>query len=190
MPGPFLTVTVSESSRRGTIAGPLLILGHGILEFALLIALLSGLAPVFKRDGVFVSIALIGGLVLCWMAISMFRSLPTLTLQLEGNSEKSRNLILAGVIFSLANPYWTIWWASIGLGYIIASAKYGMPGITAFFVGHILADLAWYTFISFSVARGTHFFNDAAYRKLIGGCALFLIVFAGYFFYSGIEKII
>jgi len=190
MPGPFLTVTVSESSRRGTIAGPLLILGHGILELALVVALLSGMAPFFKRESVFVSIALIGGIILIGMSISMFRNLPTLSLKLDGNSEKPRNLIIAGIIFSLANPYWTIWWASIGLGYIMASVKYGIPGVTSFFIGHILADLAWYTLISFSVAKGRHFFNDTTYRRLIGGCASFLIVFACYFFYSGIEKIL
>ncbi len=190
MPGPFLTVTVSESSRRGVIAGPLLILGHGLLELALVVALLSGMAPFFKRDDVFVSIALIGGGILFWMAISMFRSLPTLSLTLTGNSEKPKNLILAGIIFSLANPYWLIWWASIGLGYIMTSVKYGIPGVTAFFTGHILADLAWYTLISYGIAKGRHFFNDTHYRKLIGGCATFLIVFACYFFYSGIEKLV
>ncbi len=190
MPGPFLTVTVSESSRRGMIAGPLLILGHGILELALVVALLSGMAPFFKRESVFITIALGGGLILFWMAISMFKSLPTLSLNLEDNSTKSKNLIISGILFSLANPYWTIWWVSIGLGYIMTSVKLGIPGVIAFFTGHILADLAWYSLISFSVAKGRRFFNDATYRKMIGGCASFLIVFACYFFYSGIEKVL
>jgi len=72
----------------------------------------------------------------------------------------------------------------------MASVKYGIPGVTSFFIGHILADLAWYTLISFSVAKGRHFFNDTIYRRLIGGCASFLVVFACYFFYSAIEKIL
>jgi len=190
MPGPFLTVTVSESSRRGIITGPLLILGHGILELAHLLALLAGMAPFFKRDSVFVFIALVGGVILFWMAVSMFRNLSALSLNIDGDPGKTKNLIVAGIIFSLVNPYWTIWWASIGLGYIMTSAKYGIPGITAFFVGHILADLAWYTFVSFSVAKGRSFLNDTLYRRLIGGCASFLLAFACYFFYSGLEKII
>ena len=50
MPGTLLTVTISESSRRGVIAGPLLILGHGILELTLVTALLLGLAPLFRMN--------------------------------------------------------------------------------------------------------------------------------------------
>ncbi len=189
MPGPFLTVTVSESSRRGAIAGPLLILGHGILELALVIALLSGMAPFLKREGVFITIALIGGVVLFWMGMSMLKSLPHLSLSFESTSERPKNLILAGIIFSLANPYWTIWWASIGLGYILSSYKFGIPGVAAFFIGHIFADLAWYTCVSFGVAKGRHFCSDFLYKKLIGGCAIFLILFAFYFFYSGLERL-
>lgn len=172
------------------MAGPMLIIGHGILELALVIALLSGMAPFFTRDYVFIFIALLGGMILLWMAVSMFKSLPTLTLNCEESAEKSKNLILAGILYSLANPYWTIWWATIGLGYIMASVKFGFWGIIAFFCGHILADLAWYSFISFGVAKGSDFLSDSHYRKLIGGCASFLVVFACYFFYSGIERMI
>ena len=59
MPGPVLTVTVSESARRGAKAGPLMIFGHGILELALVLALLGGLAPFFSREGVYCR--LVGG---------------------------------------------------------------------------------------------------------------------------------
>ncbi|MBN1636251.1 MAG: LysE family transporter, partial [Deltaproteobacteria bacterium] len=45
VPGPLLTVTISESARRGAMTGPLLIVGHGILELLLLIAIMMGLAP-------------------------------------------------------------------------------------------------------------------------------------------------
>ena len=56
MPGPLLTVTVSESSRRGAHVGPMMIFGHSLLELALVIALLSGLAPFLVRDDVFIFI--------------------------------------------------------------------------------------------------------------------------------------
>ncbi len=190
MPGPLLTMTVSESTRRGGIAGPLLILGHGILELTLIVVLLLGLAPLLQRDDVFVFISLVGGSILFWMAFSMFKSLPGLRLELAASEEKQRNLVLAGLLFSLANPYWIIWWASIGLGYILHSVKFGVLGVAVFFAGHILADLAWYTLISFGVAKGRRFFSDIFYRRLIGCCASFLLIFSCYFFYSGIDKML
>ncbi len=190
MPGPLLTVTVSESTRRGAIAGPLVIFGHGILELSLITALLLGMAPLLQRNDVFVFISLVGGSILLWMAFSMFKSLPGLRLEVSSKNEKRKNLVLTGILFSLANPYWIIWWASIGLGYILHSVKYGVIGVAAFFLGHILADLAWYTLISFGVARGRRFFSDVFYRRLIGCCASFLVIFSCYFFYSGIEKIL
>jgi len=190
MPGPVLTVTVSESARRGAIAGPLMILGHGILELLLVVALLTGLAPFFTRSDVFITISLIGGVILLWMAFTMFRDLPTMRLSTDKEEQKPRNLILAGILLSIANPYWIIWWATIGIGYIVYSIKFGILGIVVFFIGHILADFLWYTIISFGIARGRRFFTDSFYRKLIGGCAGFLVVFSCYFFYSGIERLI
>ncbi|MFZ5797520.1 MAG: lysine transporter LysE [Desulfobulbus sp.] len=190
MPGPLLTVTVSESSRRGAMAGPLMILGHGILELTLVFALLAGLAPFFQRDDVFVAIALIGGLILLGMSISMFHGLPRLSLDVAAGEEKGRNLVLAGIVFSLANPYWLIWWASIGAGYILYSMQFGVFAVISFFAGHILADLFWYAFISFGVARGRRYFSNRIYRGLIGVCACFLLLFSGYFLYSGIERLV
>lgn len=188
MPGPLMTVTVSESSRRGIATGPLMIFGHGLLELALVIALISGLAPILARDDVFILISLTGGAVLLWMGISMLRTLPDLHLDCHTTSEKSRNLVMMGIVLSAVNPYWLIWWASIGLGYIMHSLKFGIMGVTAFCLGHILADLAWYALISFGIAKGQHLFSNESYRKLIGGCAVFLILFSCWFFYSGVQK--
>lgn len=190
MPGPLLTVTVSESSRRGALVGPTMIFGHSLLELALVLALLSGLAPFLVRDDVFIFISLVGGAVLLWMGTTMLRSLPQLSLKGRPDGPRSKNLVLTGIVLSAANPYWLIWWASIGLGYIMYAMQFGMLGIAAFFFGHILADLAWYCLISFGIARGRRFFSDSLYRKLIGGCAVFLLFFSCWFLYGGINKAI
>jgi threonine/homoserine/homoserine lactone efflux protein len=189
MPGPLLTATISESSQRGFITGPLMIAGHAILELALVVALLMGLAPLFQQQIVFVATALIGAVILFWMAFGMFRSLPTLRLSWEGDHKRRNHPVLSGILMSVANPYWIIWWATIGLGYIMYSWQFGLWGIAFFFVGHILADLVWYSFIAATVAGGRHFLTDRLYRGLIAVCAVFLVVFAGYFAYAGIVKL-
>jgi len=187
MPGTLLTVTISESSKKGVLAGPLLILGHGILEVVLLAALFMGMAPLFKEAWFFIFISIAGGSILLWMAAGMFRSLPSLTLSLEPGDEKSGNLILTGILMSAANPYFIIWWATIGLGYILQSSEYGLTGIISFFSGHILADLAWYTIISTAVGKGRSFFSDKVYRVIIGCCAGFLVLFSVYLFFGVIR---
>ena len=189
MPGPLLTATISESSRHGFVTGPLMIAGHAVLELALVIAFLLGLAPFFQQPVAFVATALIGSVILFWMAFGMFRSLPSLRLSWEGDKKRRNHPMISGILMSVANPYWIIWWATIGLGYILYSWRFGFWGIASFFVGHILADLIWYSLIAAAVAGGRHFLTNRLYRGLIAVCAVFLIVFAGYFAYAGFEKL-
>lgn len=123
-----------------------------------------------------------------WMALGMFRSLPKLSL--AGKTvETGRSLPLTGALLSLANPYWIIWWATIGLGYVLSSGKLGFPGVLAFFIGHILADLIWYAFVSLAIHKGRDILPDRVYRILIAVCAIFLSGYAGYLLYSGVMRI-
>jgi threonine/homoserine/homoserine lactone efflux protein len=190
MPGPLLTITLSESARRGFYAGPLIVLGHGILELFLLLLLLLGLAPLLKNDQVIGSVGVVGAVVLIWMAVGMIRSLPSLSLERVAKDSKSTNPVWAGVLMSLANPYWIIWWATIGLGYILYSFTVGLLGVVAFFAGHILADLAWYAAVSFAVSHGRRFMSDKIYKGVIACCALALLGFAFYFGFSGAQRLI
>ena len=190
MPGPLLTITLSESAKRGFYAGPLIVLGHGILELLLLLLLLLGLAPILKNDQVIGSVGVVGAVVLIWMAVGMIRSLPSLSLERVAKDSKSTNPVWAGVLMSLANPYWIIWWATIGLGYILYSFTVGLLGVAAFFAGHILADLAWYAAVSFAVSHGRRFMSDKIYKGVIACCALALLGFAFYFGFSGAQRLI
>lgn len=190
MPGPLLTITISESSRRGVMTGPLLIAGHALLELTLVAALLMGLAPLLKTEPAFIVIALVGAAVLLWMAVGMLRSLPAMTLATAADGGPGKNLVLSGIVMSLVNPYWSIWWATIGLGYILHSLNAGPMGIAAFFSGHVMGDLFWYAAVSTAIWKGRRLLSDRSYRFLIGGCAVFLIVFALLFAWSGIQKLL
>ena len=190
MPGPLMTMTIGESARSGPWVGPKMIAGHAVLEIALLFALFFGLAPLFKNENFFIVVAILGGLILIWMAQNMFRSLPTLEIKAETTSTKTMNLYLAGILMSLANPYWIIWWATIGLGYVLVSKELGFAGIAFFFAGHILGDLVWYSAISVAVGKGRKFFSNKIYRILVGTCAVFLALFAGWLIWDGVGKLV
>lgn len=187
MPGPLLTVTVAESARAGFRAGPLLITGHAALEFLLVIAIVLGLGPFLKSPPVMGVIALVGGGVLFWMGVDMVRHSSGLSLngQTAGGHEQARsNLVLLGVLASLSNPYWILWWATIGLGYLVAAMKFGAMGVAVFFFGHIAADYAWYALISLGISRGKRLFKDKSYQIMIRICGVFLVGFGVWFLLS------
>lgn len=187
MPGPVLTVTISESIKRGFIAGPLIILGHAVLEISLLVLLTLGFADLINNPGLLGVVGIAGGAVLLWISFDMLKDIKQLKLDLSSGKSAWGGPVVAGILTSLANPYWIIWWATIGLGYVIISMKLGFIGVAVFFTGHILADLLWYSAVSLFVSRGRKHISDRIYRSIIGICAVMLIFFGIYFGVSGIR---
>ncbi len=206
MPGPLLTLAVAESARHGFRAGPLLILGHGILEAVLIVALTAGLAAFLVRTEVTAAIAVVGGAFLIWMGYSIARDALRGRVQLAvaggGNpgiaagtaaapaagTRYVPRLVGLGIATSLSNPYFTLWWATIGLGYITLSLERGSAGLAAFFTGHILADLAWYSLVAATVAGSGRFLTPGIYRGILAVCGSFLVTLGGYFIWSGLVK--
>ena len=189
MPGPLLTVTISEALRRGPWAGPLLVLGHGLLEALLVVLVLFGLGEWLQRTEVFALLALTGGGLLLLMGGDMLRGLPRLSLTLNPGEQARLHPIAAGALVSLANPYFLLWWATIGLGYMVVASQAGTLGVAIFYLFHILSDLAWYALVSGSVSLGRNLISDRAYRWMVGCCAVFLVGFGGYFGWRGILAI-
>jgi threonine/homoserine/homoserine lactone efflux protein len=185
MPGPLLAVTVSETSRRGGAAGPLLVLGHMMLEGALVAAIACGVAGFLTDRVVIGAIGIAGGATMCWMGQGMIRSVRRLSLSAPAQGASRMHPVVAGVVVSLSNPYWTIWWATIGMSYIVMGLRFGIPGILAFFAGHILADFTWYTFVSVALARGKKLMPDNVYRAIILFCGGALFISGVWFFWTG-----
>lgn len=190
MPGPLLTLLINESPRRGFWAGPLLILGHGILEFSLVIALLLGLSPLLEQRDFRIMVSLVGGAILFWMAAGMLRALPSLVMPYKPTGPPCGRLVLSGALLSLANPYWLIWWSTVGLGFITNSLKAGLTAWVFFYAGHILADLAWFSLVAYSLERGRRFISNRIYRGVIGACAALLMFFAGLFVLDAVKALL
>jgi len=200
MPGPLLAVTIRHTSRQGFAAAPLLVLGHAVLEAALLCLLLYGLTEWIKGETAVIVIALVGCAMLLRMAAGMAREVRTIRFtedagmgrETEGISPPGGWLrpVIDGIVASISNPYWSLWWATIGLGYLLLSRNHGTVGILAFFSGHILADAAWYLFVGTAVSAGRGWFTDRVYRYIVGVCASFLAFFALSFGYLGVSRLI
>ena len=189
----MFVVVVGQTPRRGFWTGPLVVLGHGVLESLLVAALILGMAEFFSSSAVLSKIAVIGAVVLLYMGVDMLRSAGGLSLITgTGSSSGAREFhpVLAGVLTSLSNPYWTLWWATIGLGYLVIARENGAAGLSAFLTGHIMADLVWYSVVSSLVAGGKRWLTDSIYRGMIRVCAVVLLFFALYFGWHGLNVIL
>ncbi len=62
----------------------------------------------------------------------------------------------------------------------------GVTGLVSFYVGHILADLVWFSLVAFAVASGRRIMSPRAYQGLIAVCGVFLLGLGGFFLYSGV----
>ncbi len=182
-PGPVLTVTISETLKRGFKAGPLIVLGHAMLEIILLALIFAGLGPFFEHPAVTQLFLVAGGAVLLWMGGGMILQNKKSTddaLNAKG-AETPYGPIWAGIVLSITNPYWIIWWVTIGMGFVTQSIQSGIAGLLSFYCGHILADLTWYSFVSFSVSVGRKLCPPMVYRVVFVACGVVLLGLGGLF---------
>ena len=191
MPGPLLTVVISGSARKGFWEGPTLVLGHAVAEALIVAALAVGLSRLLKRNLVAGLIGLLGGAFLLWMGIDIIRSAwwGTVSLEQATGAEAGLQLgpIITGIVVSISNPYWVLWWATVGASYVALSLARGPMGLGAFYFGHILSDLSWYSLVALLIARGKTLLSQPVYRLILLVCGFFLIALSVYFIYSGIK---
>lgn len=194
VPGPVLTVTIKEAASRGVRAGPLVVLGHGLAEIGITVALVFGISVFIKDAKVKAVVASAGGAFLIFMGVSMLLGLKSLKSSeipaSVGESDDPSKPILLGLTTTLSNPYWLGWWGSIGATLLVASSSIGGLGIVAFVSGHITSDLVWYTLVSYFVSLGLSYRNVLWYKITFLVCGIFLIMVGSLFMRYGIGLVL
>ena len=193
-PGPLLTFTIYKtlkSEKKGYLIGFLVIAGHALLEFVLILLLLSGLSFFLQNVTVLIIIGVVGGSLLCFFGIMVIRDvaknrvnieIKEETVALEGMNGYKGNSVLGGILVSLSNPYWIFWWISVGLSFMIQyNVRIDQPlNLISFFFGHEMGDLIWYVAISSFVYLGGMKFNNKIYNVVLIICGVFMIGFGLY----------
>jgi threonine/homoserine/homoserine lactone efflux protein len=191
MPGPLLTVAIEHTVRRGGLSAMLLLVGHALLEALLLLGLAFGLNKILLLPAVTAGLSLVGGAFLVWMGAGMLTDIARgrMRLSLDSAQGPTSRLgpVVRGAAVSLANPYWAIWWATIGLKLASDAIRIGPLAIGTFFVGHEIADFAWYAVVVAAVSSGRRFMSDRVYRWIIGACAVFLLYLGVTFVVAGVR---
>ncbi len=180
-----MTVNIAEATRKGFWAGPILTGGHAVAELGVVVALAFGLSELLASEKVFQVIGIAGGIALILMGAAMTYDIirKKITFDPDQPGSGSGLLVGKGITASLSNPYWFVWWATIGSAFLSKSLVHGAIGPVIFYFGHIMSDLVWYGFVSFLISIGKKLLAGRPYYILISLCAVFLI-------YIGVKFII
>ena len=180
IPGPLLAYTVAKSSTHGARTGPLAVVGHILVELAVLSLIAIGLGVVLQSQAFKVGIGVVGGVLLVILGVF---SISKLKRGYQGTVITRYRPLVGGVVFStILNPTVILWWATVGLfmitnAFLVAS----IGGVVFWLLGHFLADLSWFSLVSFSVARGRKVLGTRGHRILLLLCSCVLLVLGVYF---------
>jgi threonine/homoserine/homoserine lactone efflux protein len=173
-PGPITAATLNAGSRRRH-AGAMIGLGHVAVELPLIVLLAAGAGAFFQSGVVRTSIGLAGGLFLLLMGTQTLLSLR--------NDEETvapaveRHPFWTGVILSGANPYFLIWWATVGLTLTTDALQYGLIALVLFAIAHWLCDVGWLEILSVAGFKGSEWFGKKSQSTIAFVCALVFIGF-------------
>jgi threonine/homoserine/homoserine lactone efflux protein len=92
-----------------------------------------------------------------------------------GSGQDTRSPVVAGVLLSVGNPYFLVWWATVGAALIMRSFRFGVLGFLAFGALHWLCDLAWSYFLSVLSFKGGAFFGRRFQQVVFAVCGVFLV---------------
>lgn len=175
-PGPLFFVNLFYGSKYGSIMGLKIAVGHTLVEFPLLVLLFYGISKFSSMSISDSDILKIIGIV--WGVFMIFFSFiqiyPVIkNKSLETNNQHSRyaikNAILVGMIFTGLNPFFLVWWSTIGLKLVSDSVNnFGyLSGIILLFFSHIWMDYFWLWITSFMSSKGRSIIKQKFYRIIL-----------------------
>lgn len=165
VPGPMLTVTISDSLQKGFIAGPMVVLGHFIAELSLIILIFAGLGLFISSSTAVFIIGTLGGFIMLLMGYRIIGSNPFNKIQMEDDTSNSYGPVLSGILTSLSNPFFFIWWATIGWAFMFKGLELaGIFGVVGFLIGHWASDMSWFSLVSFFTSRGSNIMTEKHYK--------------------------
>lgn len=185
-PGPINTTAITMGTR-SRWAGALLAVGHGIVEFPLMILIIRGLGAVFNKNAAQIIIGLAGGAVLLFMGVGMFKS-SNLPADAQPKPKKG-NPILAGIILTATNPFFLVWWTTTGLALALKATPFGIWAFALFAIVHWLVDLIWVSALSFASFHGTTLLGPKVQQVVLKICAAAMFFFGLFFLYNAAKTI-
>jgi threonine/homoserine/homoserine lactone efflux protein len=177
-PGPLFFVTITHGAKSGTKSGIMFSIAHTIIEFTLVMLLALGLLSVANEPIVKFAVGVAGGATLIIFGAMQIQSSLHETNETKTEKTASRNLFLIGLALTGLNPYFIIWWLTIGANLIILALEFaGIIGVIFMYICHVWIDYAWLTLVASFAKKSTKVLRLKWYRLIIAVFGVVLIYF-------------
>jgi threonine/homoserine/homoserine lactone efflux protein len=186
-PGALTAATIAQGTRSKN-AGALIAIGHAIIEIPLIGLLVFGFDVVLKSQKIQIAIGIAGGVVLLWMATQMLRDLRKA--KYTAADSYKRSPVLTGLILSVSNPYFLLWWATVGLNLAIKAQSLGALALVLFAIVHWLCDLVWLHALAWASFKGSALLSPRRQKIVFGICAVALVCFGAKFIYDALSLLL
>ena len=183
MPGPMFAVALAKSYR-SPWAGTKMSLGHAVIEVPLILLIYFGFAPFFQNNTVQILLSVLGGGMIFGLGILMFRARKEVVRQ---GKDLPYNAFIAGIFTTGFNPFFLVWWATIGSMLIMRFLVFGTTGLIVFIIAHWLCDFIWLTLVSNLIYRTHSLWGQKFQEGIFIACSLLLVGFGAWFLISGLQ---
>ena len=175
-PGPLFAANVMYGLREGKISGIKMAVGHTIVEFPLILLLGVGFFSIESIPEIRTAITVLGATGLFGFALLQIRTVTKQEFSIETKS--GQGPFVAGILLSALNPFFIIWWLTIGLVLISESIQtFGIIGIIILFLFHIWMDYAWLFTIAVFSSKAKNYLSRRNFKIIIIGLSIVLICF-------------
>jgi threonine/homoserine/homoserine lactone efflux protein len=187
-PGPLFFVTISQGAKAGAKSGLIFSIAHTVVEFTVVMLLALGLLSVANEPVVRLAVRVAGGVALLVFGAMQIRGSFSFKPDEAGSGRRAtRSLLLIGLAFTGLNPYFIIWWLTIGANLILLALELaGLAGVIFMYVCHVWMDYVWLTFLGFFAKRGAKILRFKWYRVMMAVFGAVLIYFGLFFLVSSL----
>ncbi len=182
MPGPLFAATIQKAAR-SKISGALISVGHGIVEFPLMILIFFVLSKFTVPSAVQIGVGIVGGMLMILVGIQAFRNRNKPQVS---KINPKRDSVIAGAWTTAANAGFILWWLTIGTTLILNARLFGFIGFTVFAGVHWLCDFLWYTVAALVIFKSQRFWNNKVRIGITLFCVAVFIGFGAYFMGSAL----
>ncbi len=175
-PGPLFTANIFYGLKGGAKAGLKMAYGHTLVELPLVILLGLGAFSLEAIPEFRTYIGIIGALGLFVFAGIQLKQI--FKNSLEPINGPKHGPFLAGILLSALNPFFIVWWLTIGFKLISdALIFWSFWGILIMFLLHIWMDYVWLSSTALVSSRISKILSNRNFKVLVVGLSVVLVYF-------------